>query len=91
VTIQRQSLCVACGNEFAPPGQLRCEECQTQWERSQAAMRLAKACARLRDVMLTAEFEKGRIQRVNGPPRFVRESLRIGMAQYAPGDWTKAP
>jgi hypothetical protein len=39
--------------------------------------------------MLTAEFEKGRIQRVNGPPRFVRESLRIGMAQYAPGDWTK--
>jgi hypothetical protein len=39
--------------------------------------------------MFTAEFQTGQIQRVNGPPRFVHESLRIGMKQYAPGEWTK--
>jgi hypothetical protein len=39
--------------------------------------------------MFTAEFKNGRIQRVNGTPRFVLESLRIGMTQYAPGEWTK--
>jgi hypothetical protein len=38
VSLERQSLCIACGQEWAPGGQLRCEDCQNQWERSQAAM-----------------------------------------------------
>jgi len=39
--------------------------------------------------MFTVELASGQIRSVNGPPRFVRESLRIGMTQYGPGEWTK--
>jgi hypothetical protein len=36
-------LCITCGNELAPPGQVRCEDCQGEWERSQAATTSEKA------------------------------------------------